>query len=146
VPGARGIVLSSLVVAVGSLPSCGGDHSETCYEVAITYAGAKAGAAYLRVASDDGGRTLSSGSRAASIQFLIAVESGGMTCSGGGQAIDIPITAAAWIDVSGAASANCSELRSAQCEPSPGDPQAHQTGVLRFGQLTKIRLDVADPP
>jgi hypothetical protein len=37
-------------------------------------------------------------------------------------------------------------MHNPQCQPSPRDPQAQQSAVLRFGQLTRIRLDVADPP
>jgi hypothetical protein len=98
------------------------------------------------VASDDGGRSLFYWSTGASIRFLIAVESGGVTCSGGGQPIDIPLTATVWIDVSGTATANCSDSHNPQCQPSPSDPQAHQSALLRFGQLTRISLDVVDPP
>src|SRR6266478_3548085 len=89
---------------------------------------------------------ISSGN-AASIQFLILAESGGVTCSGGSvNRGDIPLTATAWIDVSGAGAATCSDLHNPQCQPSPSDSQAHQSAVLRFGQLTQIRLDVVDQP
>ena len=136
-----------LVAAAGTLPSCGSDDTQTCLELTITYAGSKSGAAYLRVASDDGGQTYFIGGNAASIQFLILVESGGVTCSRGSVSRpDIPLTAAVWIDVSGAGAATCSDLHSPQCQPSPSDPQAQQSAVLRFGQLTRIRLEVIDPP
>jgi hypothetical protein len=141
----RTCVLWALVVGGVGLPSCGGP-SRTCLERIITYTGSKSGTAYLRVASDDGGRSLFIGSSAASIQFLISVESGSATCYGDGQPIDIPITATAWIDVSGSAAANCSDMHNAQCQPSLSDPQAQQSAVLRFGQLTRIHLDVVDPP
>jgi len=75
------------------------------------------------------------------------VENGGVLCFGGGTRIDIPFTGAAWIDVSGTSAANCSpSVLSPQCQPSPTDPQAHQSGVLRFGQTAQFRLDVVDPP
>jgi len=121
---------------------------QACLELTVTYAGSKSGAAYLRVASDDGGQKLRYSGNGASIQFLILVESGGVTCSRGGEPIDIPITADVWIDVSGAAAANCSDFHTynPDCKPSPGDPQAHQSAVLRFGELTRVRLDVVDPP
>ena len=136
-----------LVAAAGSLPSCGSDDTKTCLEMTITYAGSKSGAAYLRVASDNGGQAYFIGGKAASIQFLIFAESGGVTCSGGSvNRGDIPLTAAAWIDVSSAGAAACSDLHNPQCQPSPSDPQAHQSAVLRFGQLTRIRLEVVDPP
>ena len=138
---------SSLIfgIAIGGLPSCGG-RTQTCLERVISYTGSKSGTAYLRVASDDGGRSLFIGSTGASIRFLIAVESGSATCYGDGERVDIPFTAAAWIDVSGNAAMNCSDIHSLQCQPSPSDPQARQSAVLRFGQLTRIRLDLVDPP
>jgi hypothetical protein len=77
---------------------------------------------------------------------LVAIESGSITCYGGGQPKDIPSTAIVWIDVLGTAAANCSDMHNPQCQPSPSDPQAHQSAVLRFGQLTRIRLDLVDPP
>lgn len=137
----------ALVFAAGSLLSCGRDDTRTCLELTITYAGSKSGAAYLRVVSDDGGQSYFIGGNAASIQFLILAESGGVTCSGGSvNRGDIPLTATAWIDVSGAGAATCSDLHNPQCQPSPSDSQAHQSAVLRFGQLTQIRLDVVDQP
>ena len=139
--------LWALAVAVGSLCSCGGsEQSQTCLEKTITYTGSKSGAAYSRLATADG--TLYIPSNAASIQFLILAESGNVYCSGGGNPIDRPFTWTVWIDVSGTAAASCADLSNPnpQCQPSPGDPQAHQSGVLRFGQLTQIRLDVVDPP
>ena len=138
--------LWALAVAVGSLCSCGGsEQSQTCLEKTITYTGSKSGAAYSRLATADG--TLYIPSNAASIQFLILAESGNVYCSGGGNPIDRPFTWTVWIDVSGTAAASCADLSNPnpQCQPSPGDPQAHQSGVLRFGQLTQIRLDVVDP-
>jgi hypothetical protein len=86
------------------------------------------------------------GSSAASIRFLIAVESGSTTCYGDGQAMDIPITATVWIDVSGTATANCSDMHNPECQPSLSDPKAERNATLRFGQLTTVQLPVADPP
>jgi len=57
-------VLWALVVGGAGLPSCG-DPPRTCLERVITYTGSKPGTAYLRVASDDGGRSLFIGSNAA---------------------------------------------------------------------------------
>jgi hypothetical protein len=133
---------------VVGLHSCGSDNPQTCLERVITYSGSKSGAAYSRVASDDGGRSFFLAGNAVSIRFLILAESGSVTCFGGGEHIDIPFTAVAWIDVAGTAAANCSDTLhpQPQCQPSPSDPQAHQKAVLRFGQLTPIRLDVVDPP
>ena len=141
--------LWALAVAVGSLCSCGGsEQSQTCLERTITYTGSKSGAAYSRTTSDDGGRALFYAGNAASIQFLIFAESGNLVCSHGGEHKDIPFTAVVWIDVSGTAAANCSDLLhpNPQCQPSPSDPQARQSAVLRFGQLTQVRLDVVDLP
>jgi hypothetical protein len=112
----------------------------------ITYQGTRSGTAYLRVVSDDGGRSYSMTGSFPSIQVLQLVMNGGTTCTVGGDAMDIPLTAGAWIDVSGNEAANCSDVRSPQCQPAPADPQAHQKAVLRFGELTRIRLDLVGPP
>jgi hypothetical protein len=78
---------------------------------------------------------------------MILVESGALHCFGRNvNPGDIPFTAVAWIDVSGTGAANCSDGSNLQCQPSPSDPQAHQSGVERFGQTTTIHLDVVDPP
>ena len=109
----------------------------------ISYSGTRSGIAYLRVLSDnDGGRSFSIAGPEPSIQALMLVENGGVTCFGGGNPADIPFTAAAWIDVSGNEGANCADVRSPQCQPSAGDPQAHQKAVLRFGEYTRIHLDL----
>jgi hypothetical protein len=108
----------------------------------ISYAGTRSGTTYLRVLSDDAGRSFSIAGSEPSIQALMLVENGSTTCFGGGNPVDIPFTAAVWIDVSGNGAANCSVFRSPQCQPSPGDPQAQQQAVLRFGEVTRIRLDL----
>ena len=126
----------------GSLPSCGGS-GETCLRTVIAYAGAKSGAAYLRITGDNG---LSYASNSPSIQLLIEIESSFVTCSKGGQTVDIPLSAVAWIDISGAGSTTCSDLRNAQCRPSPTDPQGHQSAVMRFGQYNEIHIEVLDQP
>jgi len=79
---------------------------------------------------------------------MIAAESSTVICSRGGEHIDIPLTAVAWIDVSGAGATLCADLQNLnpQCQPSPSDPQGHQTAVLRFGQTTIMHIDVVDPP
>ncbi len=134
---------------VGSVPACGdigGGTTQTCVAITITYTGSKSGAAYLRVREADGG--LIAGN-APSIQVLIWGETGALHCFGRNvNPGDIPFTAAAWIDVSGTGAANCSDVTSPnpQCQPSPSDPQALQSGVERFGQTTQIRLDVVDQP
>jgi hypothetical protein len=141
------IVWALVAVGGGGLLSCGADKPpETCLEEVISYTGSKSGTAYSRVASNDGGRSLFFGSTAASIRFLVAFESGSVTCYGGGEPADRPFTATIWIDGSGTAAANCSDMHNPQCQPSPRDPQAQRSAVLRFGQLTSIRLDVVDPP
>lgn len=132
---------------VGSLPSCDGTGSgDTCVAKAITYTGTESGAAYLRILSTDGGQALNFAGNSPSIQVLMAAENSTMTCFGGGAQIDIPVTATVWIDASGAEAATCSDQHNAQCQPSPTDPQAHQSVVLRHGQTTVIHLDIVDPP
>jgi hypothetical protein len=113
--------------------------------IRVTYAGSKSGAAYLRISEDDGGHT---SMNAASIQVLIAVLEGSVLCVGGSFRPDVPFTAAAWIDVSGIGEANCSDVSRADtlCQPSPADPQAHQSGVERAGETTRVQLDVIDQP
>ncbi len=129
---------------VGALPSCGGGgETQTCVANAITYSGSKSGAAYLRITGNNG---LNFADNAPSIQVLMAIENSSVTCYGDGQQIDIPVTAAVWIDVSGASATICADLKNPQCQPSPTDPQAHQSAVLRYGQTTVIHLDVVDPP
>jgi hypothetical protein len=76
---------------------------------------------------------------------MMAAENGAAHCVGRGPG-DIPFAAAAWIDVSGASAANCADMSSPQCQPSPTDPQAQQSGVERAGQTTQVRFDVVDPP
>ncbi len=142
-------MLCALVIGAGSLASCrGGGSNGTCLEMTITYAGSKLGAAYLRVASDDGGKKFRFASNAVSIQALIQVESGGVTCAGGGEPVDVPFTGDVWVDVAGTAASSCADVNNPNplCKPSAGDPQAHQTGVQRFGQLTQVRFDVVDQP
>ena len=135
-------------VLLGALPSCGGGGTQqTCLATTITYTGSKSGTAYIKIVSDDGGQTFSHAGPEPSIQALMFIENGGVLCFGGGARIDIPFTGAAWIDVSGTSAANCSpSVLGPQCQPSPTDPQAHQSGVIRFGQTTQFRLDVVDPP
>lgn len=139
------VVVVLVVVGGGGLASCGGS-TDTCLGTDITYNGSKTGAAYELVVSDDGGRSLFRWSTGASIQFLMAIESSSVSCYGGGEPVDIPLTATVWIDPSGSAGANCSDRHSPRCQPLPNDPQGHRSAVLRFGQLTRIRLDVVDPP
>jgi len=136
-------ILSALLS--GAIPSCGGGSTQTCLAITVTYTGSKSGAAYLRVRESDGGVTAAN---APSIQVLIWGLAGSVFCAGGSSRPDTPFTATAWIDVSGAGAANCSDVTSPDplCQPSPTDPQAHQSGVERFGQTTQIRLDVVDQP
>ncbi len=131
-------------VLLGALPSCGGDGTggNTCLAITVTYTGSKSGSAYLRIRFGDGGHI---SGNAPSIQVIMVAENGAAHCLVRGPG-DIPFTAAAWIDVSGASAANCADMSSPQCQPSPADPQAQQSGVERFGQSTQVRLDVVDPP
>ena len=138
---------------LGCLYSCGGSGiggpgGQTCLEVTITYTGTKTGAAYLRVLTDGGNGPLNIVGNGASIQDMIAFQSGGVLCHPGGIQKDFPLTAAAWIDVTGTEAAVCSDLinLNPQCQPAASDPQAHASGVLRYGQLNQFRLDVVDPP
>jgi hypothetical protein len=132
------------LLAGGVLSSCGGGlGGKTCLAFAVTYGGSKSGPAYLRLIYADGGHIFGSG---ASIQVMMAAENGAAHCVERGPG-DIPFTAAAWIDFSGASATNCVDMSSPQCQPSPTDPQAkQQSGVERFGQTTQVRFDVVDPP
>jgi hypothetical protein len=137
-------ILCALLVS--SLLSCGGDGSgNTCIAKAITYPGSKSGAAYLRIRSDDGGRSLSWAGNSADIRFLIAAENGTYTCFAGGPFADTPATATVWIDVSGTETAICSDQQNQQCVPAPGDPQGHHSIVLHEHQTSWFRVDVVDP-
>lgn len=142
---------SLVALLAGSLPSCGGGgdfgSGKTCYGYDVTYAGTKSGHAYLRAeSSNDGGASLFSSRSADSIQDLIFFTSIVRVCWEGGEPVDLPVTAVAWIDVTGVGAANCSDTRNPQCQPLPTDPQARQSAVLRYGQMTRVRLDVVDPP
>lgn len=135
------------LLLVGVLLSCGGDGRSpggggTCLAITVTYNGSKSGPAYLRIVYSDGGHIYGS---APSIQVVMAAENGAAHCVVRGPG-DVPFTATTWIDVSGAGAANCADMSSPQCQPSPSDPQAHQSGVERYGQTTQVRLDLVDPP
>jgi hypothetical protein len=132
----------------GSLSWCGGiggGTTQTCLGLTITYTGSKSGAAYLRIETDGGITIRGNGP---SVQDMILAESGASHCIRGGDPVDFPFTAAAWIDVAGTEATVCADLvhPNPQCQPSPTDPQAHQSGVERYGQTTQVRLDVVDPP
>lgn len=146
VPNRRTYILWAILV--GSLPSCGGGGEvQTCLTMTITYSGSKSGRAYIKIVSDDGGRSLSIAGPERSIQDLMLIENGSMTCFGGGPAVDVPFTGEVWIDASGTGVTNCSQgVLTAQCEPASTDPRAHQSAVMRYGQQTQIRFDVVDPP
>src|SRR5438067_3033170 len=138
---ARRWILWALLVGV--LPSCGGRTSgETCLAVTVTYTGSKSGAAYYVIRFEDGGHDSAS---APSIQVMMALN-GFAHCAVRLTGGDIPFTAAAWIDVSGDSPANCADMSTPRCQPSPADPQAQQSGVERFRQTTQVRLDLVDPP
>lgn len=144
-PTPRRFILRALLV--GSLPCCGGDQAgKTCIAQAITYTGSKSGAAYLRIRSDDGGRSLSWAGNSADIRFLIAAENGTYTCFGGGPFADTPATATVWIDVSGAETTTCSDQQNQQCVPAPSDPQGHHSIVVNAHQMNWFRVDVVDAP
>lgn len=142
-PKTHTVALAALVAGAVP-PSCGGGTGPTCLETDIHYAGSKSGTAYLIVTNDGGSRAFVHALSADSIQTLIAIGSQSQSCSYGGEATDIPLKAVVWIDVAGTAAPNCTDLLHPQpaCQPAPTDPQAHQTGLLRFGQLTRIQLDV----
>jgi hypothetical protein len=76
----------------------------------------------------------------------MAAENSTYTCTSGGQQIEIPVTATAWIDVSGTEAATCSDLQNQQCVPAPSDPQGQQSIVVHPGEMNWIHLDVVDPP
>jgi hypothetical protein len=133
---------------LGGLFSCAQGDEQTCLAVAVTYSGTKTAAAYIKILSDDGGRSFSSTDGPyQSIQDLILIENGGVTCFGGGPRPDIPITGNVWIDVSGAGAVNCSPSAvNPLCQPSPTDSQGSQSAVLRYGQLTRMPFAVVDRP
>jgi len=144
-PTPRRYILWALLV--GSLLSCGGDETgTTCIAKAITYTGSKSGSAYLRIRSDDGGRSLSWAGNSADIRFLIAAENGTYTCFGGGPFADTPATATVWIDVSGTETTTCSDQQNQQCVPAPSDPQGHHSIVVNAHQTNWFRVDVVDAP
>ena len=134
------------LLTVGLVSCGGGDGGETCIAKAITYTGSKSGAAYLRIRSDDGGRSLSWAGNSADIRFLIAAENGTYTCFGGGPFANTPATATVWIDVSGTETATCSDQQNQQCVPAPSDPQGHHSIVVNAHQTNWFRVDVVDPP
>ena len=143
----RRIFWAVLLSALHSCGGSGGGTSQTWLATTITYTGSKSGTAYIKIVSDDGGRTFSEAGPEPSIDALMLVENGFVTCYGFINRVDIPFTGAVWIDVSGTAAGNCStNVLAPQCQPAPTDPQAHQSGVLRFGQTTRFCLDVVDPP
>lgn len=141
-PSPRKFILSAVVASC--FPACQTGPTQTCLTISISYAGTRSGTAYLRVVDDETGRNFSMVGSYPSIQDLMHMN-GASACFGGGEPIDIPFTSAAWIDVSGSEAANCSNVLSSLCEPSPNDPQAHRRALLRYGELTKIRLDLVDP-
>ena len=117
---------------IGSLFSCGGNDTpvpglQTCLELIITYKGTKSGAAYLRLTEGDGG---SISENSPSIQDLIFAETGALHCVGLINPQDTTYSAVVWIDVTGTEAAVCTDLTkpNPQCQPSPSDPQAHQSG------------------
>jgi hypothetical protein len=148
VPSRRMYILWAMLL--GALPSCGGiggGTTQTCLGTTVSYTGSKSGTAYIRILSDDGGKTFSHAGPEPSIQALMFVENGGVLCFEGTAHPEIPLTGAVWIDVSGTSAANCApDVLAPQCQPAPTDPQAHQSAVLRLGQLTRLRFDVVDPP
>ena len=129
-----------------SLPlSCaGGGNPNTCVAIIVSYNGSKSGSAYLKVLFNNGASGAIYGN-APSIQLMMSAENGATHCSQRGPG-DIPFTAVAWIDVSGAGAANCADMSNPQCQPASTDPQAHQSGVERYGATTQVHIDFVDPP
>lgn len=145
-PGPRRLIAWALLL--GCLSSCGGSDSpvpglQTCFQLLITYNGSKSGAANLRMTVSEGGG-LSENSP--SIQDLIFAETGALHCVTFFTPHDRTYAAVAWMDVTGTEATACSDLANPQCQPSPTDPQAHQSGVQRYGQTTQVHLDLVDPP
>ena len=134
--------------ACGSLvgaASCG--RSETCSSALFDYAGTKSGPIWFTLVSDDGGRSLSS----AEGIFVTPTPpwrnvSSAESCMGKSVGPDIPLTATAWIDTTGAATTNCATLDRPICRPAPGDPQAQQSVVLRMGEQLTLHFTLVDPP
>lgn len=133
----------SILLLVAALCSCGGGGGHTCAELTVTYAGSKSGPAYLRMVFEgaNGGRFSLNG---ASVEVLTNHEA----CWTGGQAVNVSFVVDAWIDVSGASASPCADVSAVNpdCKPAPGDPMAHQTGVIPYGDRTNVVLAVTDPP
>jgi len=147
-PGSHSLLVA--VVIGAGISVCGGSSGsgsdETCIDRSITYSGSHhVEPAYLRISESNGGHV---GVYGANIESLISGESGNLLCWRGDH-VDLSFVAYAWIDVSGVAAANSCDnvaVPNAACKPAAGDPQAHQGGVIRFGQITHMRFDVVDPP
>ncbi len=135
------------VLLVATVLGCGRSTNdiETCFAVALTYNGSRAGTAYVRVDGSNANTSLLHGGPFPSIQAAIVTYANARICSTyNANPGDIPLTADAWIDASGTEASICSDVHSPQCQPSSSDPQAHQTGTLHVGQLMTINLDVVD--
>jgi hypothetical protein len=128
---------------VCTLVSCGGGagNPNTCVAIAVTYGGSQSGAAYLKVTFADGAIY----GNAPSIQLMMLAENGATHCSQRGPG-DVPYAAVAWIDASSASATSCADTSSAECQAASTDPQAHQSGIERYGATTQVHLDLVDPP
>ncbi len=122
-----------------------GGSDKTCHQEIITYKGSQSGPAYLRIRSDDRSSYFGINDNV-SMESLSTSMPHSDVCWSGGPHIDIPVTATAWIDVSGTESAACADPHdNSQCQPAPSDPQGRQRAVLQFGQVNEIHIDVVDP-
>ena len=141
----RALGLTLVAASIVGAASCGS--SETCDSALFDYGGAKSGAIWFTIVSDDAGRSLSS----AQGIFLTPTPpwrnvSSPDTCYGNAAGPDIPITATAWLDTTGEAMTNCATSDRPLCKPEPTDPQAQQKAVLRAGEHLILHFTLVDPP
>lgn len=124
--------------------SCGGPAGapQTCVLPDVSYKGTAAGPAFLKISGDLG---LSMNYGAVSVGFLVANVNTRAFCYRTSDSSIETVTARAWVDVSGRAASDCVDVSSPACEPSPGDPQGHQHGPLRWGEFNVVAVPIADP-
>ena len=122
--------------------SCGGPAPKTCVVPNVSYKGSAAGSAFLKMSSDRG---LAISVGGVSFALLTAAVNGTAFCFRTFDSSAEILNARVWVDTSGAAAANCADVSSAACEPSPRDPQASKIAPLRWGEVNLIVLQIAGP-
>ena len=120
----------------------GGSDPTTCLRATVSYAGAAAGPAYVKVIGSDGNLYLAR--QAPSMADLAANPPVVCFASDGGG--DVVLSAVAWIDPGRAGATTCADLTADTCAPAAGDPQGAGSSVLHQGESNDITLVVADPP